>query len=96
MCTFYVHIAPKIIQPWTTPHIQVDVPFKSAQPGKMHACGHDGHTSMLLGAAKLLSGLEKEGKLDGLGTIRLVFQPAEEVSHHANQWANQCHRWATP
>jgi IAA-amino acid hydrolase len=57
---------------------QVEVPFKSTQPGKMHACGHDGHTSMLLGAAKLLSGLEKEGKLDGLGTVRLVFQPAEE------------------
>eukprot|EP00197_Chlamydomonas_leiostraca_P009534 CAMPEP_0202861742 /NCGR_PEP_ID=MMETSP1391-20130828/3038_1 /ASSEMBLY_ACC=CAM_ASM_000867 /TAXON_ID=1034604 /ORGANISM="Chlamydomonas leiostraca, Strain SAG 11-49" /LENGTH=420 /DNA_ID=CAMNT_0049541175 /DNA_START=19 /DNA_END=1281 /DNA_ORIENTATION=- len=50
------------------------VPFRSQHQGWMHACGHDGHTSMLLGAAKLLKGVEPELK----GTVRLVFQPNEE------------------
>uniref|UniRef100_A0A7S1EJH8 Peptidase M20 dimerisation domain-containing protein n=2 Tax=Hemiselmis andersenii TaxID=464988 RepID=A0A7S1EJH8_HEMAN len=48
--------------------------FASKNPGKMHACGHDGHMSMLLGAAKLLKQKEKLIK----GTVRIVFQPAEE------------------
>lgn len=53
---------------------QTDVDFKSEQPNKMHACGHDGHTTMLLGAARILKGMEKSLN----GTVRLVFQPAEE------------------
>lgn len=53
---------------------QADVPFRSEVPGKMHACGHDCHTAMLLGAARLLKQREDEIR----GTIKLIFQPAEE------------------
>ena len=55
-------------------HEETDVPFKSKVDGKMHACGHDCHVSMLLGAAKLLK--DKESQING--TIKLLFQPAEE------------------
>jgi amidohydrolase len=48
--------------------------FKSLAKGRMHACGHDGHITMLLGAAALLKNVESSIQ----GTIRLVFQPAEE------------------
>jgi hippurate hydrolase len=50
------------------------LPFASEVDGKMHACGHDGHTSMLVGAAHALSGMRE--RLNG--TVKFFFQPAEE------------------
>ena len=52
-----------------------DVPYKSRRPGVMHACGHDSHTTMLLGAAMLLKQVEDQIP----GRIKLIFQPAEEI-----------------
>ncbi len=54
-------------------HEQTNLPHASRNPGRMHACGHDGHTAMLLGAARHLS-----EKPNFQGTIAFVFQPAEE------------------
>ncbi len=53
---------------------ETDLPFASETPGVMHACGHDGHTSMALGALELLS-----ADRDRTGPVRCLFQPAEEV-----------------
>jgi len=50
-----------------------DLPYRSEVPGKMHACGHDGHTAMLLGAARYMS---ETRNFDG--TVHFIFQPAEE------------------
>ncbi len=51
-----------------------DVAYKSTKPGVMHACGHDVHTTCLLGAAKILSQTKNEWE----GTVKLLFQPGEE------------------
>ena len=56
-------------------HEENDFEFVSQKPGVMHACGHDGHTAMLLGTAKILSGMKDQIK----GEVRFLFQHAEEL-----------------
>ncbi|MDR3588435.1 MAG: amidohydrolase [Negativicutes bacterium] len=53
---------------------EIDKSYRSRRSGVCHACGHDGHTAMLLGAARILTGL----RADFSGTVRLLFQPSEE------------------
>lgn len=53
---------------------ETGLPFASRTPGKMHACGHDGHVSMLLGAAWVLSHFKDELP----GNVKFIFQPSEE------------------
>ncbi len=59
----------------------VDVPFRSQHEGVMHACGHDVHTAVLLGTAKVLQGMREELP----GCVRLLFQPSEETIGGARQ-----------
>jgi len=56
-------------------HEQNDVPYKSTNPGVMHACGHDVHTASMLATAGILSELRSEWS----GTVKFIFQPAEEL-----------------
>lgn len=62
-----------------------DVDFRSQRPGVMHACGHDCHTAMLLGAAKILKSIED----DLPGKVKLIFQPAEEGGAGADRMINE-------
>ena len=59
---------------------EAEVEYRSETPGRMHGCGHDMHTAMLLGAAKLLKAHEDELE----GTVKLMFQPAEELFQGAD------------
>ncbi|MBO0600902.1 amidohydrolase [Sporosarcina sp. E16_3] len=65
--------------------LNTHVPYASKIDGKMHACGHDAHTSMLLIAAKALSDVKDELP----GNVRLLFQPAEEIAQGAKAMVDQ-------
>ena len=60
---------------------KVEIPFKSNNPNIMHACGHDIHTAILLGTAKVLNDMKE----DLPGSVRLLFQPSEETIGGARQ-----------
>ncbi|MEE1756192.1 amidohydrolase [Streptomyces sp. SP18CS02] len=59
------------------PDTKTDVPYRSTVPDRAHACGHDVHTTVALGAGLVLAELDRQGKLPH--AVRLIFQPAEEV-----------------
>ncbi len=64
-----------------------DVPYKSRVKGKMHACGHDAHTAMLLGAARVIAKFKDKFR----GRVKLIFQPAEEGGAGAKKIVEEGH-----
>lgn len=66
---------------------ETGLPFSSRRPGVMHACGHDAHAAMLMGAAQVLQKHRKELR----GTVRLLFQPAEEQCEGAKVKIGRAH-----
>ena len=62
-----------------------DLSYRSQNEGKMHACGHDAHTAMLLSAARAL----QAHRADLRGNVRLIFQPAEEIAEGAREMVRQ-------
>src|SRR3954469_8404727 len=55
---------------------QTGLPYASTHPGRMHACGHDGHTSTLVGTAAVIKALHEQGRLPVC--VKFIWQPAEE------------------
>ena len=66
-------------------HEQSGVPHSSTIDGRMHACGHDGHTTILLGAARVLKAISREQTLPR--PVSFLFQPAEEGAPAVNEWS---------
>ncbi len=64
---------------------QTGLPFASENPGVMHACGHDCHTAMLLGAARALWGMREELQ----GTVKLIFQMGEEIGRKSEEYVKR-------
>lgn len=70
----------------------LDLPFKSKNPGCMHACGHDAHATWMIGAAKILSHFQEEF----CGTVKFVFQPGEERGKGAKAFVEKDHILENP